>query len=365
LLIAPLAIGGGGLIHWGAAGYAGGYVLVMVACIAARAIARGKLLLSVKVPIASYYTAASQAYVSGYVVAGLLSIGLSLTDAHSQLVTSLVLGTIAGAVILVAKIERNNQLLAVLPVILQGLLFSALRPNIDQSTMIGVTAIVSTLAAVAAYFITQLLSPTHDEATQQTLMVSLMTAYIGPALVVNQVHPSMLLPVSLFVAGLLTYRHYSAAQQAYKELSLGVCIAAGLWLLYLAGYTNRHIHTHLIALCLAGFAYWRSVLGDSKSSQGYVQALFLVVTVPLALQSMAAESGGTYGLLLIAEQVGFMVVGVSFGQRFLLRWGLWTALAAILFQLKGLGWAFLSLLAVIIIGVAIYRLQKHPPDNQK
>ncbi|MEO8104955.1 MAG: hypothetical protein ABI602_01320, partial [Candidatus Saccharibacteria bacterium] len=44
LLIAPLAIGGGGLaIHWGAAGYAGGYVLVMVACIAARAIARGKL----------------------------------------------------------------------------------------------------------------------------------------------------------------------------------------------------------------------------------------------------------------------------------------------------------------------------------
>lgn len=366
LLITPLAIGGGGLgIHWGAAGYASGYLLVMACCIAARAIARGKLLLSVKVPIVSYYTAASQAYVTGYVVAGLLSIGISLADAHSQLVTSLILGTIALAVILVAKIERSNQLLALLPVILQALLFSAIRPDIDKSTVIGVTAIVSTLAAVVAYTITQRISPRNDEATQQTRIVSLMTAYIGPALVFSQAHPSMLLPVSLFIAGLLTYSHYASAQQSYKELSLGVSIAAVLWLLYLAGYTNLHIHTHLIAVCLAGFAYWRSVLGDTKSSQGYVQALFLVVTVPLALQSLAGESGGTYGLMLIAEQVGFMVIGASFGQRFLLRWGLWTALAAVLFQLKGLGWAFLTMLALIIIGVAVYRLQKHPPDSQK
>ena len=85
--------------------------------------------------------------------------------------------------------------------------------------------------------------------------------------------------------------------------------------------------------------------------------------MPLALQALAGESGGSYGLLLIVQQAGFMVVGAITNQKFLLKGGMWVALAAILYQLRGLGWAFLSLLAVVLIGLAIYRLQKHE-DNQ-
>ena len=365
LLITPFAIGGGGLgIHWSYAGYAGGYLLAMASCIAARAIARGKLLLSAKVPIAGYYAEASQAYVTGYGLAGLVAIGVSLLDAHSQLVTSLILGVIALAVLVVAKIERRNQLLALLPLIFQGILFSGLRVDLSDSTAVGFTALVSALAAAGAYAIAGLVAPQTSSTAQSTRLVSVATAYIGPLLVLTPAPPSLLLPVSLLIAGLLTFDYNRSARQAVKELSLGVCIAALQWLLYLIGFTNFHFHSHFLAVCLAGFALWRSVLHDNAASQGYVRALFFVVTVPLVLQSLSGASGGPYGLWLIAEQVGFMVVGVSFGQRFLLRWGLWTALAAVLFQLRGLGWAFLSLLALIIIGVAVYRLNKHPPNNQ-
>jgi hypothetical protein len=364
-LITPFAIGGGGLgIHWGAAGYAWGYLVVMAACIAARAIARGKLLLSAKVPIAGYYAEASQAYVTGYTLAGIVAVAVSLADVHSQLVTTVVLGVIAGAVILVAKIERNSQLLVVLPLILQAMLFSGIRPDINNSGAIGVTALISVLAAAGSYLLVPFIATAKSSETALLArQISVASAYLGPLLVLSPARSSLLLPVSLFVAGLLTYDYNRSAKQEAKELSIAVCLVAIQWLVYLMGYTNVHVHTHMIALYLGGFAFWRSSLKDYQGSQNYVQALFFVVTVPLVLQSLAGASGGNYGLMLIAEQVGFMVIGASFGQRFLLRWGLWTALAAVLFQLRGLGWAFLSMLALIIIGTAVYRLQKHPPDN--
>jgi len=321
LLITPFAIGGGGLgIHWGAAGYAGGYLLVMLSCIAARAIARGKLLLSAKVPIAGYYAEASQAYVTGYTLAGIIALAVSLADAHSQLVTTLTLGVIALSVIGVAKIERNNQLLALLPLVMQGVLFSGLRPDVNDSNALGLTAIISVLAAAAAYAIVPLVaSASGSLAARSTRLISVATAYIGPLLVLAPAQPSLLLPLSLFMAGLLTFDYNRLARQPVKELSLGVCLVSIQWLVLLMGYTNIHIHTHMIALYLAGFAVWRSALKDSIASQNYIRALFFVVTIPLILQSLSGVSGGFYGLMLIGEQVGFMIVGASFGQRFLLR----------------------------------------------
>jgi len=95
------------------------------------------------------------------------------------------------------------------------------------------------------------------------------------------------------------------ARQPVKELSLGVCLASIQWLVLLMGYTNIHIHTHMIALYLAGFAVWRSALNDSSASQNYIRALFFVVTIPLILQSLSGVSGGFYGLMLIGEHGRF------------------------------------------------------------
>ena len=370
ILVAPLALGAGGLgFHWGAVGYSLGYLASMAACLLARAIARGKLLVSFKVPIASYYTQASQAYVAGYVIAGLASLGLSIYTDQSRLLTTALLVIMALVVVVVVQIEHEPDVLALLPLVLQLSIFSGLRPNLNHADQVGVTALVLAMAAIASYWAPNFLNKNHLAVSRWVQRVSLYLSYSGAALVLTQPDPSRLLAVSLFLAGSLTVYHNRQRPQSEREISVGVCLAAVHWLLYLSGVHALQIHTHIFAVFLSGYAYWRYQLGDRAGSRGYVQALFLVVTVPLAIQSLGAAAGGNYGLILIAEQVGFMIVGALLppddrGQHFLLRWGLWTGLAAILFQLRGLGWAFLSLLAVIIIGVAVYRLQKAPHDKQ-
>ncbi len=370
ILLAPVALGAGGLgFTWSAFGYSVGYMLALAACLIARAIARGKLLVSFKVPIASYYTEASQAYIFGYVAAGIAAIGLSLNTDESQWLTTVLLGLVAAAIVVVSKIERQPDVLALLPIVLQIAIFSAFRPDLQDASQIGVTAVIASLAGAISYFVcTSLMKGDDDKAAQLARQTSLYSAYVGPALVLTQSDPSILLPVSLFVAGLLTAHYNWQSNQQNRELSIGVCIAAVHWALYIAGIQNVHVHTHLLALSLAGFAYWRYSLDDKVAYESYLKAIFFVVTVPLVLQSLGNEAGGYYGLILIGEQVLFMLAGVtlppdSTGHRFLLRWGMWTALAAILFQLRGLGWAFLSLLAIIVIGVAVYRLQKNPQDK--
>jgi hypothetical protein len=365
ILLAPVALGGGGLgFHWSLAGYTGGYMLAMASCILARAIARGRLLFSAKMPIAGYYTEASEAYVFGYAVSAVIAVAISLFDINSQLLTSVTLTGLVVAVVLVAYIEKNREVYACLPVLAQALLFSAIRPDLHNALAVGAIGLVSSALAAAIYETARVFVPDDKDPTMDALKVmSVVTAFIGPALGLTQSHPSMLQPVSLFIAGLITFDHNKHSPvQSTKELSLGICIAAVHWLIYLAGYTNIHIHTHVLAIFLAGFAYWRSTIGDGPGTLSYIRAAYLVITVPLALQAMSGESGGLYGLILIVEQVFFMLIGSMLGVRFLIQAGLWTGLAAILYQLRGLGWAFMTLLALIVIGVAVYRLQKHPPN---
>jgi hypothetical protein len=367
ILLAPVALGGGGLgFHWGIRGYTGGYLLAMAACILARAIARGRYLVSSKVPIASYYAAASEAYIAGYFVAAFIALVLSLQSPNSQQLTTGVLLIISAAVIVLARVEKSHHLLALLPVLIQGVLLSAMRPELSDASEMGLFALASTLLATIAYGLTHALTEHGvDAARQSILLTSVGTAFIGPATGLGQSEPSLLLPASLFIAGLLTY-HYNrnSAVQSTKELSVAISLAAVHWLVYLLGYTNIHVHTHLLGAFLGGFAVWRRSSGDITGGITYIQAAYAVITVPLALAAMGDENGSTYGMMLIAEQVGFMLLGVSIKVRFLVQAGLWTGLAAILYQLRGLGWAFLSLLAIIVIGIAVYRLQKHPPDNQ-
>ena len=370
LLLMPVALGGGGLgFHWGTVGYSWGYLAASLACLLARAIARGKLLVSFKVPIASYYTEASQAYVVGYVVAGLASLSLSVMSDQSRWLTTVLLAVTALIVIAVMRIEKSPEVLALLPGVLQLFILSGLRPDFQNSTQLGLTGLILTAAAAGCYFAPQYFYQRHQSASRLVRQVSLYLSFAGPALaLLTPADPSRLFPVSLFVAGCLTVHHNWSRPQAEREASIAICLAAVHWLLYLSGVHNLQFHSHLLAVFLAGFAYWRYQLGDRASSRGYQQALYTVVTVPLAIQSLQTDAGSSYGLILIAEQVGFMIIGAILppderGQHFLLRLGLWTGLAAVLFQLRGLGYVFLTLLAVIIIGVAVYRLQKTPHDK--
>ncbi len=176
----------------------------------------------------------------------------------------------------------------------------------------------------------------------------------------------IILPISLAVAGSLTAHYYWQYSQQARELSLGIVVVAGLWALSVLDVDNLHIYTHLIAATFAAYAYWRFRRGERAASDAYLYAMFLTATVPLALQALDGTSGDTYGWLLIVQQVGFMLLGITIDRKFLTWWGLYVSVAAVLYQLRHLGWAALTVLALFVIGVAVYRLLRtadKPPSG--
>lgn len=361
MMIAPFALSGGGFgFEWHETGYTFGFVAVMASCVLARAIARGKLLLSLKVPIDSYYTHASQAYTVGYTTAGFIAFCYSFSTPDPQIITSVVLTCIGVLIPIIAYIERNAHIGALLPLVLQSILFSVVRPDIDEPLAIGVTAIISTLLAAAAYTAAGLLrTKIEANALRSIQLTAVTTSYIGALLVITQDRDiNALLPISLFVASMLTIMHNRSATQSVRESSLIGAIISAHWLLLLGDVDNVHIHTHLLALFLTGFALWRYLLHDKNNALNYGKTAFMVIAIPLALNSLF-DSESYYGWLLLGELVLSMILGSLLSVRFLVKWGLWTAIAAVLFQLSGLGWAFVAALAVVIISVAVYQLQKH------
>jgi hypothetical protein len=91
-----------------------------------------------------------------------------------------------------------------------------------------------------------------------------------------------------------------------------------------------------------------------------------VATIPLAAQAMSGQAGGLYGVWLIGEQVAIMLLGMIMRDSFVVRWGLYVAIAAVLYQLRNLGWAMVAVLAIFLIGLALYRLQRSdPPGNSQ
>jgi len=54
-----------------------------------------------------------------------------------------------------------------------------------------------------------------------------------------------------------------------------------------------------------------------------------------------------------------MLIGMALGKGFVARWGLFVATAAVLYQLRNLGYLALGVLALVLIGIAVYSLQKH------
>lgn len=98
-------------------------------------------------------------------------------------------------------------------------------------------------------------------------------------------------------------------------------------------------------------------------SNQYVYLMLVTATLPLALQALQGQAGGLYGWWLLLEQIGFIIIGMGIGKKIVTKWGLYTAVGAVLFQLKDLGWAALTVLAIFLIGLAVYKIQKNNTDS--
>jgi hypothetical protein len=364
-LLLPFGLEGVFSKHWGAEGYAWSYLGVMFALLLSRAIARGVLFFSGNTPLAAYTRSASLSYVFGYITAAVLAVLVSLFTDDSQLITSLMLGILFLTVLFVSlRVEKRKDILALLPVLSQALLLSSIRPAAGGPELTGYL-LASTALAAGTYAVTlgvesRINRSTRTLGTRYYLgMPALATAFITPVAVVFVEKSVWPMALGLLVAGSLLSYDLRVAKQAEREMAGAVITASILWFMAIFHVDEFQAYVHVIVANLALYAYWRSIRGERAIADQYLWWMLGVATVPLALQAMGGTAGSFYGWLLLLEQVAFMLLGMIIRRSFVTRWGLYVAVAAVLYQLRHLGWAALTVLAVFLIGIAMYQLQKH------
>ncbi len=354
-LLLPVAIAHDVYSLHQAAWYASSYVVVTAGLMLARSVSLKRLgkLHGTLAELERRLKSDSWSYVYGYVLAAVVAYGASLgAGRFAPAMVAAILGCLV--YILGVSIERKPELLGVLPLLAQLGLWGTYR-----STDLTAYALLSLGIAVAAFALTFL---NKSKSAQSIRYVSLATMYITPALV--SLGSTWVMPTGLLVAGAATLYVAWTRPQSERELAGGVVLLAVLWLLAYNGVTNIQAHTHIIALFFGLYAYWRKQLGDSESSHSYIVAMLMTATVPLVLQSLAGVAGGLYGVWLILDQIAIMLLGMALRDGFVIRWGLYVAIGAVLYQLRDLGWAMVAVLAIFLIGLALYRLQKSDSSNQ-
>lgn len=357
-LLVPVTIASNFPEAWGSREYAWSYVLVMIGLMLSRSIARGVVFRSSKIPLASYAHTASQSYVFGYVAAAILAIITALNGPNARVHASLILAFMAVAVFVIGKwIEKHRDIYFLLPLLLQAVAWSAMRPTAAFAEPFLLTSVA---LAILPYI---LVVPYKEYTTLR--MGMLVSGFIAPASLLIIGDTLWPMPFGLFVAGCMAYNEVRETNQGNRELTASIPVLATMWLMWYFGIRNLQAYTHVLAAMFASYAYWRSIRSERELSDQYLYAMLATATVPLALQAISGQAGGVYGWWLLLEQIGFMLLGMIIGRKFVTFWGLYVAIAAVLYQLRHLGWAALTVLAMFIIGLAIYYLQKHSDGPAK
>jgi len=359
-LVFPYALAHGGVSgQWPPESYAWGYFVAMLVLIISRAVARGVILLSHNVTISSLTRKASESYAYGYVAAGAMALTASLMADNSRLhTTALLLLLVMTAWLTARLVERRVELLAVVPLLLQALLLSALRPPMESSQM-TIYLLFSSVLAVIMYAEAAERIP-KEPAAKIVTQSALATAAIAPvAMFFTSL--SWAMPIGLAVAGGMYLHYVWRHSQDVRETAVVVMATGFAWFLFWAGVHELQAYMHVAVAVTVFLAYWRSRRGEAATANQYIWVALATTTIPLALQALGAETGGVYGWWLLLEQVIIMLIGMAIGRHFVVLWGLYVSVAAVLYQLRGLGYIALAVLAIFLIAVAIYRLQQ---DNK-
>jgi len=262
-------------------------------------------------------------------------------------------------------VEKRHDIIVLIPVLAQATLLSLIRPNqygLRETAFLLFSIALATIGYAYSEMIRQ--QNSKHPAAYYAQQASLITAFVAPLAVLFFDKSSWTMPFGLLIAGIMTCDYLRSSSQANRELAGAIITAAVLWLLGVAGVHEVQAYIHVIIANLAIYAYWRAVRGEAKESDNYLMAMLVTATIPLGLQALGGSAGGLYGWWLLIEQIVFMLLGMTIHKRFVTLWGLYVAVGAVLFQLRNLGWAALTILALFLIGLAVYQLQKHD-DGRK
>lgn len=257
-------------------------------------------------------------------------------------------------------IEKQTVLVATIPVLAQIGLWATY-----QHGQMVPYLILSTVFAAVGYGIYALAErPATGTRSHYVQFVSLLALFVPVAVYLGG-HVWWPMPWAFLLAGLAVVQYVWSRGQNQRELAGGLILAAVFAGMHFYGVRNVQAYAHVAAALVAGYAYWRARRSEAQQSDQYILLTLAAVTVPLIIQALVGTAGDLYGWWLLIEQIIIMLLGMVLGKKIMVRWGLYVALGSVLYQLRNLGWAALAVVAVFLIGLGVYYLQRQDKRADK
>jgi hypothetical protein len=334
----------------GAVFYTGAYTFVMAGLLIGRYVALRR---NTSLPT----NRSGLSYAIGAAAAAVLALCI-VPFAHDRLLAATTAFSVALAVYIAGRyIEKLPVIMSLLPAVVQVGLWSTY-----VSGQLVLFSALSALVAALGYYV-YATSPKQGIGSEAYYIQqgSLVMSYVPVAVYFGAVNTGTLvwtLPWAVVLAALTTLHAMWRDRQSVRETVGGFVTLAVMLTLSYYGLRNVQVYAHVLALLFAVYAYWRWHRGEQVESDKYIIATLATVTVPLVLQALSGVAGDLYGWWLLIEQVTIMLLGMVLRKKLMVRWGLYVALGAVLYQLRNLGWAALAVLAAFLIGLAVFRLQR-------
>lgn len=224
---------------------------------------------------------------------------------------------------------------------------------------------VAYIAVAATYYIVGKLHALHS--TQQwheqakvwsyTGLISLYAASLLPIFFSNGIRAVDAIPNSLallLAGGITCYETYRLSNRNGMYIGSAVSLVGLQWLLTINQIHETQVYTHLWAVYFATLAWLAHRDERLDEKQIFTVIALCVQTGPLALTALGGDTG--YGLLLLFESVGILLLGLAVRYPLLTWWGLSVAVASVLYQLRDFQFFVLVLLGAGIIGLGVYLL---------
>lgn len=163
--------------------------------------------------------------------------------------------------------------------------------------------------------------------------------------------------LALMSAGALTtYEAYLARNRGTLYVGGGIVLAGLQWLIHSQGAQELQLYTHMWAGYF-GLLAWHAGRANRHDERQLFTGLGLgILTIPLALEALGGNT--TYGLVLLLESTGLVLLGLWLKDTLISRWGLVGAVGSVLYQLRDYQFFVLALLGAGIIALSVYLLLK-------
>ena len=190
-------------------------------------------------------------------------------------------------------------------------------------------------------------------------IAALFPAWFGHAGTITSFLPNSF--ALLIAGGLTSFEAYEQRSRNAVYIGAAVTLIGLQWLMIIQQIHEVQLYTHMWAVYFAALAWLAHRDKRLDEKQTFTVLALCIQTGPLALQALGGDTG--YGLLLLFESIGLLLLGMWMRYSLLTWWGLSVAIASVLYQLRDFQFFVLVLLGAGIIGLGVYLLLRRERKN--